>query len=640
MADVETLPPVEIPWKLASTTQPLAGAGPAETALSLFFYEPDDERVTRDFSDEKLIYFKLTASISPAAFPREHSKVAAAYFGEGIPCLHLLLDLSVEAEGAGDGTIRPYFHTAAPLSRRFVQTGVIGTEVYEGEAEGVAIGKSGSQMHETLRSHSNTTTATASAGLAIPIPVVGGVFGASGSVRSSSTDVASSRNVSQSSDTMSRNASDERRELTSHTTRVENIISLLSAKYLGTPHLRFSVSPQPLQQLAIDPNDPSLWYQQLLARRSTGIEGIQEFIGLVVVPKDKNVCVHARLRRVCLLDSPPSPLALEERFTGSLVQLARLVNYLNRAFPPGTPLDELDLDITSGIVVTSPIFTPPITLKRPVISLWALRLFESLVIANLVSPTNKLGVSGTGQVNYKHMLEVWLDTLRDEYEMEISRSPLERGVLFGENRFLHTCFAGTGDGDSLVVSSSDATVGPLFHAPFPQGAIDIGGVKTLSSESASTRSRAVATVTRWNALEAKVASLLANDAALEEVPLTANNPEITKVLIDVWRKLLPDDSRNLPFDEAATMLSLSDRQRKQLQAAGATNLSGIASLIAHSPDIELYNAEVQKLRELSKGRKVEGLSSDPVKGAFPGKDSAAVMQAIGKALASAARPRD
>ena len=46
-----------------------------------------------------------------------------------------------------------------------------------------------------------------------------------------------------------------------------------------------------------------------------------------------------------------------------------------------------------------------------------------------------------GRANYKHFLEVWIDTLVDEYERESSRSPLDRGILFGENRFLDTCFA-------------------------------------------------------------------------------------------------------------------------------------------------------------------------------------------------------
>src|SRR5512147_1389009 len=236
----ELLPPIEIPWQLAATTQPLSANEPEETALSLFFFEPDDATLTSKFPDDRIVFVKYTASISPAKFPAELSKVAASFLGEGIPCYHVLLDLKVRNAADEIGTIRPYFHTAAPLARRMVQTGVVGVDAYEGEADALAIGKSGSQMNESLRSHSNTLTASASAGFSI------GPFGASGSIRNTTTDVASNRAVSQVVDTTNREASEERRELVSHTTRVENIISLLSAKYIGTPHLSFSVSAEPL----------------------------------------------------------------------------------------------------------------------------------------------------------------------------------------------------------------------------------------------------------------------------------------------------------------------------------------------------------------------------------------------------------
>lgn len=430
MAETETpLPPVEIPWRLAATTQPLAAGEPAQTAMSLFFFEPDATTLDGAFADERLVFIKVTASVSPASFPAELSKVAASFLGEGIPCMHLLLDLKVRPQLDGTpppDTIRPYFHAAAPLNRRMLQTGVLGAEAYEGESDGVTIGKSGSQMNESLRSHSSTTTASASAGLSL------GPVSLGGSVRNTTTDVGSERGLSQVVDTTTRQASDERRELLSHMTRVENIISLLSAKYVGTPHLSFSLAPQPLQQLSIDPSDPNLWFQQLLARRSSGIEGIQEFTAVIVVPKGLGFCINARLRRVCLLDSPPGPLNYEERFTGSLLQFARMVNYLNRSFPPGTPLEELDIDIIGGLTSG--------TFKRPVVELWGLRLGESLVVASVVSPGASAGASQRGSANYKHMLEVWLDTLRDEYERESARSPLERGVLFGENRLLDTCF--------------------------------------------------------------------------------------------------------------------------------------------------------------------------------------------------------
>ena len=164
MAESDTpLPPVEIPWRLASTTQPLSAGEPAPTAMSLFFFEPEDATLTGLFPDEKLVFIKITATVSPASFPAALSKVAA--------------------------------------------------DTYEGESDGLAIGKSGSQMAESLRSHSSTTTGGGSVGPDF------GVVSFGGSVSNTSTDVSSGRAVSQVVDTTTRQASDERRELISHTTR-------------------------------------------------------------------------------------------------------------------------------------------------------------------------------------------------------------------------------------------------------------------------------------------------------------------------------------------------------------------------------------------------------------------------------------
>src|SRR5690606_25869966 len=90
--------------------------------------------------------------------------------------------------------------------------------------------------------------------------------------------------------------------------------TLLSAKYVGTPHLRFSLSPPPMTLLSVDPSDSNLWFSQLLSRRSSGIEGIQEFTAVVIVPRGEDFCVNARLRRVCVLDAPPGPLEFDEPF--------------------------------------------------------------------------------------------------------------------------------------------------------------------------------------------------------------------------------------------------------------------------------------------------------------------------------------
>jgi len=72
---------------------------------------------------------------------------------------------------------------------------------------------------------------------------------------------------------------------------------------------------------------------------------------------------------VCLLDSPPGPLSFDERFNGNLLQLFRMVQYLNRTFPPGTPLEDLDIDIIGGLSGGN--------FRRPVVELWAFRLLEN-----------------------------------------------------------------------------------------------------------------------------------------------------------------------------------------------------------------------------------------------------------------------
>ena len=108
------------------------------------------------------------------------------------------------------------------------------------------------------------------------------------------------RDVTQVTDTTTREASTERRELVSHMTKVENILTLLNAKYVGTPYLSFSLSPQPLEQLSADASDPSLWFSQLLQRRSSGIEGVQEFTGVILVPRARNsACMRGSAASAC-----------------------------------------------------------------------------------------------------------------------------------------------------------------------------------------------------------------------------------------------------------------------------------------------------------------------------------------------------
>lgn len=623
MADEFPLP-LEISWRLASTTLPLRAGEPDQTSLSLFFHVPDDEFVTSPSPDEQLVYLKFTASVSPASFPTEDSRIASMFLGEGIPCFHLLLDLRVRNAAGDVGTIRPYFHAAEPLERRMIQTGVVGAELFEGESDGQFMGKSGSQMYETQSTQSRTRSAGGGASFGI------GGFSIGGSVRTTATDVTSERAVSQVTDTTTREASEERRELVSHMTRVENVLTLLSSKNLGTPHLSFSLAPPPLQLLSVDPSDPNLWFHQLLARRSSGIEGIQEFTAVLVVPRGEDFCVNARLRRVCLLDSPPGPLTFEERLklepNLDLLQLVRMIEYLYRVYPIGTPLEELDVDLIGGL-------TPASEFRRPVVEVWAFRLLPLIVEAIVASPHSTPGIEKRGSVNYKHFLELWLETLRDEYEQEVSRSPLERGVLLGENRHLETCFASNQDGE-LVVSSSDSSVSPLVRVPIDLGDIDVGGVKpVLDTGRANVRARAFETVTRWNALEQQVVAVLEHRRRLPRQPVGVDDPAVSRVLLDRWSKLLPGDRRNLGFDEAADLLGLSPAQRRRLKRAGATDLQSIARALKAVPTFERHDADARRVGKLLQDREGAPDPPEPLSFALSERDVADLEKAIRAGLA-------
>ena len=630
MADEEPgLPPVEIPWRLAATTQPLAAGEADETTISIFFFEPaDDELPEGAPPNERLVYLKFTVSVSPAAFPAGTPPVAGGALGVGVPCFHLQLDLKVRKSTGELGTIRPYFHAAAPLYRRTLQTGVVGLDVFEGESDGQSMGKSRAQMYESSKTHSNTVSASLSVGGGVAIGPVG--IGASGSIRTTTTDIAGRREGTQSLDTTTREASEERRELVSHHTRVENVLTLLNAKYVGTPYLRFSLSPQPMTLLSVDPSDPNVWFSQLLARRSSGIEGLQEFTVVVVVPRDEDFCVNARLRRVCVLDAPPGPFTFDEPFVFQQ-HLGRLLNYLDRVYPPGTPLDEFDVDLI-GALPKPPNTTPPTPdpFIRPVLEqFW---VTGALIIqAEVVSPRPFPGSVVSAFLNFKHMLELWLETLRDEYERDVARSPLERGVLLGEVRTLDTCFAFSANG--LGVSGSQSSVSPLQRIEVDRHEFDIGGVTaTASSARRSARERAYEAVTRGNLLENRLATILGNRARPPRQKPFAFDAAVIGTLIEVWARLPEGDPNNLPFDDAMRALHLEERHRRLLQATRARDLRGIAEALRNAPAVDRYNDRARERRRLHKEKRRPGTAPELVAAALSGKDAAAIRAAIGAAL--------
>jgi len=619
MPDEEELKlPLEVPWKLASTTQLLKAGGPNDVSISVFFFEPDDENLTSNFPGERLVFLKFTVSVSPCTLAIGDPDLAIGFLGEDLPVLHLMLDLKIRPASGETGGIRPYFHAAAPLKRQVLQTGVIGDALFEGEASAQSFGKSGSQLYESLDSSSRTTTV--GGGISI------GPIGASAST--SNTNVSSERTVNQVVDTTSRDGSQERRELISHMTKVENLLTLLNAKFLGTPYLRFSLFPRPLQTLSIDPSDPNLWFNQLLHRRSTGIEGIQEFTAVVVVPQDEEFCVEANLHRVCLLDNPPEP-NLDERLQPDFFQLARMVNYLYGIFPRGTPLEELDIDLLDQLEPTE-------DFRRPVVRLWAFRLASQIIEAFVASPSSISGQASAANINYKHMLEIWLETLRAEYEEELNRSPLERGSILHDRRNLETCFAPNDDG-VLEVSGFTSTGFGTNPAPlnFNPGDTNINVTNSFSSD----RSRALQTITKWNTLEQRLSTFVYNLQEFPEGDARLDDPKIVDILIDRWGRLAPNDERNIKFKAAAKILRLKPELANLLEKAGAKTIRDAAQILNAAPEIEKQNKDVNNFlahfktdKAVFARRRIVFTPPEPVEFGVSGEQALQLRRAIGRGL--------
>jgi hypothetical protein len=569
-----------------------------------------------------VVFLKFTVTVSPATIP---NAPPVAALGEGVPCLHVLLDLRVRSKSGALGTIRPYFQAAAPMHRTMLQTGVVGVDAYEGESDQQAMGRSGTQMQETSSTHARTTSGSVNAGLGI------GSFSIGASASTTATSVSGSRAVSQQIDTTQRQASEERREFISHHTQVENVLTLLTAKYVGTPYLSFSLSPQPLQLLSIDPNDPNLWFGQLLMRRSSGIEGVQEYTAIVLVPKGEDFCVNARLRRVCVLDSPPGPFVLAQRFNFNL-HLWRVLDYLDRVYPAGTPLDDLDLDI-------APLLPNPQQFPRPVVANWVVAA-PGYMIAEVVSPPGpNLGNVSRAYLPYKHLSEIWLEVQRDEYERAVARSPVERGVLLGETRTLDTCFAFANS--ALTVAGSSNSVTPLTRFIVDPAQLDLGGITAAaSSVSGSVRDRAYEAATRWNLLDNRLATLFANRRAFGKSKLSFGDKALLDLILDRWTSMRPDDPQNLGFDAAVSTLELNDAQMKVLKGSGATDLRTIGQLLQGVPALVRYNERLTGARVSQKSDKAVASQLKPLRLPLSAKDAMSVRETIADTLAKSTAAPD
>jgi hypothetical protein len=219
--------------------------------------------------------------------------------------------------------------------------------------------------------------------------------------------------------------------------------------------------------------------------------------------------------------------------------------------------------------------------------------------AVVVSPGNTAGSESARNVNYKHLLEIWLETLRAEHEAELARSPLERGVVLAQTQTLRTCFT---PGDSgLNVSESSSVRGRVVKLPFEPGLPERPPLDVVDR---SARAASIQTVVNWNALEGRLTQFLSNQAEFPDKPVSLGDTGVVKLLTARWAKLGVSDPRNLPFDDVASLLKLSANHTSVLQEAGVADLRGLGLALNAADIIARQNLEIERFgKELPTLRK-------------------------------------
>ncbi len=552
--------PEEIPWKLAATNQILRVGEPEDATISIFYYDPFLESLETNYPDERLVYLKFTLTIIPPLVGEEtYGSIATRFLKAVVPVRHLMFDVGIMPEPFRTGAIRPYFHTAAPLRRTMIETGLVGRWVAEDETKSMSMGKSGSQLLETVSSYVSETNLERE-------------------------DV---RSLNESKQVTNRDASQERRELVSHTTHVENVLTLLSAKHIGSPFLGFSLWPRPITSLTNEEDDPERWYQELIRRKSSGIEGIQEFIAIAVVPKGQSFCLQTRMRRIGVVDFPMaepelgSGLPLFIGASGSLY--LRVINYLYRKYPRGTPIDELDVNLWPQI--ENKYKDDLKYFVRPTVTGWDIDWisFNNRLHADIRCffrvPYSRSGLNPFRNILYKTGNEVLLEMLRDEYAEALHRSPLERGIVVSFDATLRTCIEMPSTPNDYVLGNSrvkniDYTKEVPGIVPFKPS-----GYRVSAEVVESVPESGTSPIHTWDNLDEQLRIYLSSNRNWQSKPINPGSPEIVQLLLNSLESLHWDDSRNLTLAEAIPLFGLDSSRANLLKKIGVCDIRTLAELI-------------------------------------------------------------
>jgi hypothetical protein len=596
--------PKEIPWQLRASTRTLDlhTRPPVGSSISILTHVPELETLDQDFPNDRLVYLKISISLSPDRQAIEQAMdddVAKLLLKGGPPIWVSVVDVRLSGIPEELQVITPHFLSASPLRRTEVETGVIGVSNYEGVGEGMAVGKSDAELHESFNSAISQDTAGGGvSGYFFPIPGV--VAGGGGS--ETTTSITGGRDVYQFQDTIARQASEERRELLSHLTRVRNVLTLLSGHYLGSPYLKFVLRPRPLRTLSIDTSDPNLWQHELLRRRSVGLEGIQDFYGVAVIPRSlEGFCVSVRLRNVYVIDAPTPPLIEDPiAFYNDPPNGQEILNFLLTRYPRGTPADELDVDVI-GTGVRSNWQSPSIV----GFGFAGRNITDGWVFAGVKAIDTSTGDAVTAQVPYKTLDEVWLDTRRAAYEEAVSRSPLERGVVTYVQHELGVCFNILEDGSLERRQLDFRPALPSSTAHLPSFEEDLRRVPQHAGDpDRLPRHEYRRRWSRWSDLDDELVARASNTQDWGDTKLDVKHPRLFDNILRTFASLNPSHPANVSLHVLAERFSLTEEQLQQLERANVTDLRRFAQAlrVAKPDDVTSYLDEIRK--QLERPRKV------------------------------------
>jgi hypothetical protein len=647
MADEDLVVPTDVPWQLLSRREPSPAEDP--TTVTTFVYVPELATLDESYPTDRLVYLKFTVSVFPFHIDAPAKSPVDVLDEAYAPVWRMIFDIQIDANPASSNPgLKPYFLSAAPTRRAIIETGVVGDHITEGESDELAVARSGSQLIEGF--HSSTKTRHFGVG-GFGAGLLGGVLlGASGSYTRGSTSIAGGREVSEQLDTTNREASTERKELLSHMTNVNNVLTLLNGSLVGTNKLHFSLWPQPLRPLSIDPNDESLWYAELLKRRSSGIEGMQDFYAIAVVPRGEGFCISENVRRVSVLEPPlpeppTQPFELFDQFHFDWPDYEKVFVYLAGKYPQGTPLEELDVSVEDKLVLDLSMIPPfPAVIDRSDFEGWY-NAVGQIFSPNPLPPV-PLHVPppqfDLNDINDKMRLNEWAGLAREalaSIKIDLMPRPVVSGWSFWgaspPDMFqLHALTKPPSRPipykfvqDVWLEATQYEYEAELAKSPLERGAVliddrevhicadvdedgSISGVVTkvpatgisllpisaLDPGALFPRSKSVgipdpqlrgrAMVATWGLFERQLGNIVSQAQKGSSVPLTFAEPRLARVFLGRASRLSMNDKRNRSLSELATAFGLSQAQVGELRKHGVTNLSSLAGEILRSQDAE------------------------------------------------------